>query len=79
MSYLGRSNHRPRTCMYIVAMCDARWISKEFGYTYSSSRVLCRGFVCHAMVRPPAGWIVPAGTIIADVLSARHVIAKLAG
>ena len=76
MSYLGRSNHRLYTCMYIVTMYDAQCVSREFGYTCSSSRVLRRRFVWHVLVRPLAGGFVPAGTAIADALSARPVIAK---
>ena len=69
MSYFGRSNHCLRTYMYVVTMCDARCVSREFGYTCSSSRVLRGRFVWHALVRPLAGRIVPAGTTIADALS----------
>ena len=33
MSYLDRSNHRLRTYMYVVTLCDAQCVSREFGYT----------------------------------------------
>ena len=59
-------------------MCNARCVSQEFNYTCGSSRVLHRRFVWPALVRPLAGGFVPAGTAIADALSARPVIAKLA-
>ena len=77
MSYLDSSNHRLFTYMYVVVLCDARCISLEFGYTCSRSRLLRGRFVWHALVRPLAGGFVPAGTAIADALSARSVIAKL--
>ena len=32
MSYLGRSSHHLRTCMYVVIMCNSRCIRKEFGF-----------------------------------------------
>ena len=78
MSYLDSSNHRLRTYMYVVTLCDARCVSREFGYTCSRSRSLRGRFVWHAPVRSLAGGFVPAGTAIADALSARLVIAKLA-
>ena len=78
MSYLDRSNHRLCTYMYVVTMCDAQCVSREFGYKCRRSRVLHGRFVWHALVCPLAGGFVPAGTAIADVLSARPVIAKLA-
>ena len=40
--------------------------------------MLCGRFVWHALVCPLAGGFVPAGTAIADALSARPVIAKSA-
>ena len=33
MRYLDRSNHRLCTYMYVVTMCDAQFVSREFGYT----------------------------------------------
>ena len=78
MSYLGRSNHRLHTCMYIVTICDARCVIQAFGYMCSSPRVLCGRFVWHVLVRPRSGRLVPAGMAIADALLARSVIAKSA-
>ena len=78
MSYLDSSNHRLRTYMYVVTLCDARCVSREFGYTCSRSRLLHGRFVWHAPVRSLAGGFVPAGAAIADAILVRLAIAKLA-
>ena len=78
MSYLDSSNHRLRTYIYVVTLYDARCVSREFGYICSRAWSLRGKFVWHAPVRSLAGGFVPAGTAIADALSARLVIAKSA-
>ena len=64
--------------MYVVTLFDARCVSREFGYMCSLSRLLCGRFVWHAPVHSLAGGFVPAGAAIADAISVRLAIAKLA-
>ena len=64
--------------MYVVTSCPARCVSREFGYTCSRSRLLHGRFVRHAPVCSLAGGFVPAGAAIADAISVRLAIAKLA-
>ena len=64
--------------MYVVTWYATRCVSREFGYTCSRSRFLHGRFVCHAPVRSLAGGFVPAGAAIANEISVRLAIAKLA-
>ena len=64
--------------MYVVTWCAARCVSREFGYTCSRYRLLHGRFVWHTPVCSLSGGFVPAGAAIADAISVRLAIAKLA-